>query len=246
MGGAGQSRSSPNCVRVCLRGEPRAGVSDRTTARPRPLLWLGPSWAPDRLAGLAAPGLPGAAGRRARRAAGGARATGSSRPRPASGTRAVGLTRSLDPERPAPRGAAPLRAGLEREQPVAEKGGDLSAGDKQAINSGAKSHLPGRRQQVPRASPGPAAPPPPASRARSAHTHFPAHARLPRTRAPRRLAEKQTRTQALHAPRRTPRNEHLRAIVRPQGWSATRGARGICGEKRGGVGVGVQLLPRPP
>lgn len=129
------------CVTVCVRGEPRAGVSDWTTARQQSPSLAGLLLVPGCvffLGSRAARSLSSLRAERARWPAGGARATGSPRPRPPSPTRDFGLTGSLDPERPAPQMAVTLRAGLEREQPVAETGGDLSAGDKQAINSGAK------------------------------------------------------------------------------------------------------------
>ena len=143
LGGAQARRGTVLiCVSVRVRGEPR-GPGSPTGPRPasRPFLWLGSSRFPGRVF------LPRTRGARclsslgaesARRPAGGARVTGSPRPRPPSATRDFWLRGSLDPQPPAPHIAATLRAGLEREQPVAEMGGDLSAGDKQAINSAAK------------------------------------------------------------------------------------------------------------
>lgn len=227
-------------MRVCLRGEPRAGVSDRTTARPRPLLWLGPSWAPDRLAGtrgagsLRSRGTESAAGGRGR-SRHGKLAAAPCEPDP--GSRA-------DPE-PGPGAACASESGASN--------GRAGAGATGRREGGATSQPETNRQLIPELSPICQA----GDNRSRAHPPGPPRRRL---RPPGRAARTPTFLHTRGCPVRVPRlgrrrctfrgaprgDEHLRAIVRPQGWPATSGARGICGKKRGGVGVGVQLLPRPP
>ncbi|XP_039111769.1 collagen alpha-1(III) chain-like [Hyaena hyaena] len=167
-------------------------------------------------------GLSSLGAESARRPAGGARATGSPRPRPPSPTRGFWPCGGLDPQPPAPHMAATLRAGLEREQPVAELGGDLSAGDKQAINSAAKFPSARPADNRSRAHPGAgraASPRPPGAR----RAHAPSCTRAAaKTRVPLADWPRERHPGAgTPVPRPGPRHAHRVRRLHPKG-----GARG--------------------
>lgn len=141
MRGAGEARSSPNlCDGLCARGA--AGRGLRLDHGPPAVLFSG--WA---LPGTGMRLLSGVScsqvslepqGRERAAASRGRSRHGKPAAAPSEPDPGFRADRGPGPKRPAPQMAVTVRAGLERQQPVAETGGDLSAGDKQAINSGAK------------------------------------------------------------------------------------------------------------